>query len=41
MRAFFRAPEKVNPGCTVNRFSGSATVLKKVFNKKCKIKYVA
>ena len=37
----FSAPKKVNLGCTVNMFSGSPTVLKKVFNKKCKIKHVA
>ena len=41
MRAFFSAPREINLGCTVNRYIGSPTVLKKVLNKKRKIKHVA
>ena len=40
MRAFFSAPLKINLGCTVNKYSGSPTVLQNVLNKKRKIKHV-
>ena len=38
MRAFLCAPRKINLVCTVNRSSGSPTVLKNILNKKNKIK---
>ena len=41
MRVFFSAPRKISVGCTVNRCSGSPTVLKNVLDKKRKIKNVA
>ena len=41
MRDFFGAPQKINLVCTVNKCSGSQTVLKKVLNKKHKRKHVA
>ena len=39
MWANFSAPRKTDFGCTVNRCSGSPTVLKNAFNKKRKIKH--
>ena len=41
MRAFFSTPGETILGCTVNRCSGSPTVLKNVLNKNRKIKHVA
>ena len=41
MKTFFSVPRKINLQCTVNKFSGSPTVLKNVLNKKHKIKHIA
>ena len=40
MRAFFSSHRKINLGCTINRCSSYPTVLKKVLNKKSKVKPV-
>ena len=41
IRAFFTEPWKFNFGVTVNKCSSSPTLLKKVLNKKRRIKHVA
>ena len=41
MKPVFSASRKINLGCTVNRCSGSPTVLKNVLNQNRKLKHVA